>query len=189
MFTVKEMLNKYLNEEENLEDEKEAVNKSNMQAIQDQIKLKEAELRELKTKLSTLRTECYHDYQDDYEDSYDDSEYNQEGDMAKTQLQKASNAIDTLKSMLSNNENLPEWVQSKITLASTYLDTAADYIKSTEQRKNDESDYEKDDMPMQHSMPRKISPFKVKPIQLNKRALGFSIGGGSAPQNDYNDEM
>ena len=57
-------------------------------------------------------------------------EYDKEGEMAKSQLSTISDAAKELMSMLSDDQNLPEWVQSKITKAVDYLDTARDYIKS-----------------------------------------------------------
>jgi len=60
----------------------------------------------------------------------EDEEYNNEGEMAKKQLTTIADAAQELMGMLSDNQNLPEWVQSKITKATDYLDTARDYMKS-----------------------------------------------------------
>ena len=57
-------------------------------------------------------------------------EYDQEGNMAQQDLTTASDAASELRSILSADENLPEWVQAKITKAVDYLDTARDYMKS-----------------------------------------------------------
>ena len=62
----------------------------------------------------------------------DPGEYDQEGEMAKGQLTTASDAAEELRSILTSDENLPEWVQAKITKAMDYLDTARDYMKSKE---------------------------------------------------------
>ncbi len=66
-------------------------------------------------------------------DPADQGEYDREGDMARDQLYTAAEAAAELRSILDSNENLPEWVQSKITKAVDYLDTARDYMKSKEQ--------------------------------------------------------
>ena len=50
--------------------------------------------------------------------------------MAQDQLTTAADAASELRSILDSDENLPEWVQSKITKAMDYLDTARDYMKS-----------------------------------------------------------
>ncbi len=60
----------------------------------------------------------------------DRGEYDREGDMAKTQLSTAEDAANELRSILDSEENLPEWVQAKITKAVDYLDTARDYMVS-----------------------------------------------------------
>jgi len=57
----------------------------------------------------------------------EDSEY----DMARNELDTAKRAIDRLKTKMGKGEGeLEAWVQSKITKASDYLDTVADYIES-----------------------------------------------------------
>jgi hypothetical protein len=62
----------------------------------------------------------------------DSAEYDQEGEMAQQDLTTAADAAMELRSILDSNENLPEWVQAKITMAVNYLDTARDYMKSKE---------------------------------------------------------
>jgi hypothetical protein len=58
----------------------------------------------------------------------DRGEYDREGDMAKEQMHTIMSAAKELHSMLRDEENLPEWVQKKITLAMNYIDTARDYM-------------------------------------------------------------
>ena len=79
--------------------------------------------------------EC--DYDIDSEESEDDviepadrGEYDDEAGMAKDDLHTIVRAARRLNGMLDNDENMPEWVQSKITKAADYVDTAADYIES-----------------------------------------------------------
>jgi hypothetical protein len=66
-------------------------------------------------------------------DSHDDGEYDREGEMADQDLETAEDAAEELRSILSADENLPEWVQAKITKAVDYLDTARDYMQSKDQ--------------------------------------------------------
>jgi len=58
----------------------------------------------------------------------DKGEYDQEGDMAKDQLHTLTKAAEELASILDDDQNLPEWVQSKITKALDYIKTANDYM-------------------------------------------------------------
>jgi hypothetical protein len=60
----------------------------------------------------------------------DEREYDYEGDMAKTQLKTIIRNAETIHDMLEDDENLPEWVQSKITLAKDYIVVAANYLQS-----------------------------------------------------------
>jgi len=62
----------------------------------------------------------------------DKGEYDREGDMAREQLHTIESAAKELHDLLSDDQNLPEWVQSKITKAMDYIDTARDYMLSQE---------------------------------------------------------
>jgi nicotinic acid mononucleotide adenylyltransferase len=62
--------------------------------------------------------------------STDKGEYDYEGAMARTQLQTVCRNAQELIAMLGMDENLPEWVQSKITLAQDYISSVTDYLKS-----------------------------------------------------------
>ena len=63
-------------------------------------------------------------------DVADIGEYDYEGDMAKSQLRSILANAKRMHDMLEDNTNLPEWVQSKITLAQDYVQTAASYMES-----------------------------------------------------------
>lgn len=63
-------------------------------------------------------------------EDYDRDEYDEEGEMAKSQARVIADAAQELESMLTADENLPEWVQKKISLAQEYIDSARDYLKS-----------------------------------------------------------
>lgn len=63
-------------------------------------------------------------------ESKDDREYGYEGDMAITQLKTIMRHADHMTGMLKPETDLPEWVQSKITLATDYMQTAHDYMMS-----------------------------------------------------------
>ncbi len=63
-------------------------------------------------------------------ESTDAREYDYEGDMAKSDLRSIIHNAQQLHDMLDDNTNLPEWVQSKITLAEDYMSTVANYMRS-----------------------------------------------------------
>ena len=65
--------------------------------------------------------------------SIDTGEYDYEGQMARTQLQTILRNSTDLIGMLSDDDNMPEWVQSKITLAQDYISTVRDYLQSKEE--------------------------------------------------------
>ena len=66
----------------------------------------------------------------DLNESKDEQEYGYEGDMALNQLATLTRCAEMIKEMLKPDTDMPEWVQSKITLATDYIQTAADYMHS-----------------------------------------------------------
>ena len=56
-------------------------------------------------------------------------EYDYEGDMAMGQLKSIIANAQRMHDMLSDDTNIPEWVQSKITLAEDYISTASNYMQ------------------------------------------------------------
>jgi hypothetical protein len=60
----------------------------------------------------------------------DEKEYGYEGDMAMNQLKTLVRCAEMIEDCLKPDTDLPEWVQSKITLATDYIQTAADYLYS-----------------------------------------------------------
>lgn len=61
-------------------------------------------------------------------DADDKGEYDNEGEMAKTQLRGVVADASHMIKMFSDDQNLPEWVQSKITKAADYLKSAHSYM-------------------------------------------------------------
>jgi hypothetical protein len=68
----------------------------------------------------------------------DKGEYDREGEMAKQQIHTIMRAAKKLHSMLGDDENLPEWVQKKITLAQNYIDGVSDYMASVKAEAGEE---------------------------------------------------
>jgi len=67
---------------------------------------------------------------EEVKDKYDEGEYDREGDMAKSDLRSIIANAQRLHDMMDDADNLPEWVQSKITLAEDYISTVANYLTS-----------------------------------------------------------
>ena len=72
----------------------------------------------------------------------DEREYDYEGDMAMSQLKTTIRNSENLMNMFEPDTNLPEWVQSKITLATDYMQTAHDYMASEMSESLDERNKE-----------------------------------------------
>jgi hypothetical protein len=71
--------------------------------------------------------------QEDHKEIASGKKQDDEGYMARSELDSIENAIQNLrKSIKSGKQQLPAWVQSKITKAADYIDTAAEYLQSDE---------------------------------------------------------
>lgn len=84
----------------------------------------------LKMRVLMMKSKDQDEGSDESEAEEEPGEYDYEGDMAKSQLRSIMHNSKMLHDMLEDNTNLPEWVQSKITLAEDYILTAANYMRS-----------------------------------------------------------
>jgi len=66
-----------------------------------------------------------------------------EHSMIRSELETIKKAVDRLKSKMKGEGNVEAWVQSKITKAADYIDSAADYIESGEHNVHGSMDEEK----------------------------------------------
>jgi hypothetical protein len=73
----------------------------------------------------------------------ENDEYDNEGGMALQQLKVAKDAAMELCDIIKKDDNLPEWVQSKLTKAVDYMDSVRDYMssKDTEEYVDEASAY------------------------------------------------
>ncbi len=105
------------------------------------------------------------DYQADSDgsevDMVDQGEYDYEGDQARDQLRTIVRAARRLNGMLDDDDNLPEWVQMKITKAEDYLDTAADYVESNREQGMAEAKYQGREVPLGKPMAGDVKKSKV----------------------------
>jgi hypothetical protein len=74
----------------------------------------------------------------------DPGEYDYEGEMAKVQLRAMIDQAEDLVEMFEDNENLPEWVQNKITKASDYIKDVYSYMEGQEEEDDEEEDEDED---------------------------------------------
>jgi phage anti-repressor protein len=76
----------------------------------------------------------------------DSREYGFEGEMVMSQLKGIMNHAKQLHDMLEPSTDLPEWVQSKITKAYDYVQTAADYMATEMKEETQIDELSKDTM-------------------------------------------
>jgi hypothetical protein len=106
----------------------------------------------------------------------DPREYGYEGEMVMSQLKGIMSHAEQLHGRLKPDTDLPEWVQSKITLAYDYMQTAADYM-STEMSEEVKAGkaYKVPVKPAQAWPGGKV--YKQKPVDSKKLdAVGKKIG-------------
>ena len=78
---------------------------------------------------STLTMKDYdHIVKQQMAEGHDPHEYGYEGEMAVNQFTALQHALHELETIIGDNDDLPEWVQSKITLATDYIETVRDYL-------------------------------------------------------------
>jgi hypothetical protein len=110
---------------------------------------------------------------------YNQGEYDREGDMAKDQLRTIDSAAEELYSIINAEENLPEWVQKKITLAMDYIDTARDYMKSNkyaEDAQTNEAEYQGRKVQLGKKMPGDVKKSKVYVKNPQGRVVKVNFG-------------
>lgn len=83
-----------------------------------------------KMKLDVKTIQALMPKKESIDEQKDDAEYNDEGGMAISQLKTAKSAVEELMSIIKDDDNLPEWVQSKLTKAVDYMDSVRDYMAS-----------------------------------------------------------
>ena len=113
------------------------------------------------------------------EDPVNYGEYDREGDMAKDDLRTIDSAAEELYSILQADDNLPEWVQSKITKAVDYIDTARDYMKAQnyeEDTQTDEAKYQGREVPLGKKMAGDVKKSKVYVRKPNGNIVKVNFG-------------
>ena len=109
-------------------------------------------------------------------------EYDREGDMAKDDLRTIDDAAEELYSILQADDNLPEWVQGKITKAVDYLDTARDYMKAQKYEEGvaegdvDEAKYQGREVPLGKKMAGDVKKSKVYVRKPNGNIVKVNFG-------------
>jgi hypothetical protein len=106
-------------------------------------------------------------------------EYDREGDMAKDDLRTINSAAKELYAILDADENLPEWVQAKITKAVDYIDTVRDYMKSNkyeEDAQTNEAEYQGRKVQLGKKMPGDVKKSKVYVKNPQGRVVKVNFG-------------
>jgi hypothetical protein len=108
-------------------------------------------------------------------DPADRGEYDREGDMALNQVHQIADAARELHAILASDDNLPEWVQSKITKALDYIDTSRDYLKAKDEQ--------------QHKEIPEIAPIAPIAASLGRAAVAGAASGAAQSAMGSNDEV
>ncbi len=77
-------------------------------------------------------------------ESIDDAEYNDEAGMAQNSLHTIHRAAVGLSKIIGDGENLPEWVQEKLSIAEDYMQTVWDYLESEQEIHGESSELEEE---------------------------------------------
>ncbi len=113
--------------------------------------------------------------------SIKDEEYS----MARSELKTISDAVKRLQNKVGKGEgNLEAWVQSKITKAADYIDTAADYVASNEMEEGVSFEVGKKKLTSAQQKVHKMTPQQRS--QLPPKMVGKLIGGPDLPPTKLN---
>lgn len=96
--------------------------------------------------------------------------YDHEYSMARSELATIASAVKRLKKKFKGEGNIEAWVQSKITKAADYIDTAADYVDSGEMKEevaSTDDKYKKFDIALK----------KIRDRQKNKKLTSKELIG------------
>ena len=102
-------------------------------------------------------------------------ERDEEGGMARNELDTMERAVKTLrKKIKSSNQQLPAWVQSKISKAVDHIDTVADYMSGETEPVSEECGCEDDKKKVLAMMiiKKAVDAKKKKNFQLNSGIIG-----------------
>ena len=105
-------------------------------------------------------------------------EKDHEYSMARSELDTITNAAKRLKKKMKGEGNIEAWVQSKITKAADYIDTAADYVDSRESKVNEDITIEDANG---NTFIRIIDIIKAD--RLVREGISPTIPGGKSPWN------
>jgi len=72
------------------------------------------------------------DGMEDMIEPHDSGEYDREGEMAKDSIKTVVRHAQALEKILGNNDNLPEWVQSKLAKIESMMTAVDDYMQNQE---------------------------------------------------------
>jgi len=97
--------------------------------------------------------------------------YDHEHSMVRSQLSTIDSAVKRLRKKMKGEGNVEAWVQSKITKAADYIDTAADYVDSGEMKAEQKT--------FSQFMVEAIDKSKMKCNKPKAQAVGDSLTGKS----------
>ena len=129
----------------------------------------------------------------DIKEAKEKTEYDYEGDMARGQLQSIINNAQKVHDMLEDNDNLPEWVQSKITLSEDYISTVANYMMSELDEEIVQEGRPSQQHPLEGHPYHKKTNAELEYISKDARAAGEAMkshgtASGRAAENKYADQ-
>jgi hypothetical protein len=127
-------------------------------------------------------------------ESINAKEYDYEGEMAKNDMEVIIMHCKHVTDMLEDTTNLPEWVQSKITLAKDYMSTVCDYLHS-----NLDEDVKKSSGPLKKACwkgytavgmkmkgGRKVPNCVPEETQLDEKSAAWQRKEGKNPEGGLN---
>ena len=102
----------------------------------------------------------------------DPNEYDKEGEMMKNQLRQICSANEKLMKMVGDDDNLPEWVQNKVTKATDYIRSVRDYLEA---ENGDDDEKEMDEAKIDEISTDKLNKYYDAAKKSKDRATNSAV--------------
>jgi len=116
-------------------------------------------------------------------DPADRGEYDQEGEMAKDSIKTVVRHAQALEKILGDNDNLPEWVQSKLAKIESMMTAVDDYMQNQDSDQDDEMSVGEEKTPTRDNRAERAGRKVTKDIEYDEKKKD-SIHGAKRGSED-----
>lgn len=109
------------------------------------------------------------DMPEDMIEPQDSGEYDQEGEMAKDSIKTVVRHAQALEKILGDNDNLPEWVQSKLAKIESMMSAVDDYMQNQQDDGSDEMEMDEESTSKRDNRAERAGKKVAKDIEYDEK--------------------